>query len=63
MNKDSRILIYGSFATMLFIWSAAFVCGCDTMLTHTLHLIAYGFGAVGMTTAGAMEKWDLHSAA
>jgi len=63
MNRDSRILIYGSFAIMLFIWASSFVCGCDRMLAATLQLIAYGFGAVGMTTAGAMEKWDLHSAA
>lgn len=63
MNRDSRILIYGSFVTMLFIWSSAFVCGCDGMLARTLQLIAYGFGAVGMTTAGAMEHFNLHSAA
>ena len=63
MNRDSRILIYGSFVTMLFIWSSAFVCGCESMLAGTLQLIAYGFGTIGLTTAGAMERFDLHSAA
>jgi len=57
MNRDSRILIYGSFVIMLGVVAASMLCSCNRMLTLTLQQTGFGVGAAGTVVAIGWDRW------
>ena len=57
MNRESRIMIYGSVAIMLLVMASSLLCDCSLGAANTLIQTGAGMGIAGIAVAFGYDRF------